>query len=287
LTLVAGYAPEARNRAVLELTGMLARSTGEDVVLCAVVPAPWPPSPARVDAEYRAYLEGLARDALDHGRERVPADLPVTTVVEHARSAPAGLQEVARRAGAHAIVAGAGRVALGSVSARLLHGAEVSVALAPHGFRARPDERVTRVTVAFGGADDGLVAAAAARAAEVGAKLRVAAFVVRPHPPYTAGVGREADEAMVREWIADVERAAWAALDRVGELPDVPHEVEVAVGRGESWEAALDDVEWRDGDVLVVGSSQSAPAARVFLGSRAARIVRASPVPVIVAPRGS
>jgi nucleotide-binding universal stress UspA family protein len=39
--------------------------------------------------------------------------------------------------------------------------------------------------------------------------------------------------------------------------------------------------------VLVVGSSSIGPIARVFLGSRASRIVRHSPVPVIVVPRGA
>ena len=59
------------------------------------------------------------------------------------------------------------------------------------------------------------------------------------------------------------------------------------VGRGENWEEALEDVEWADGDVLVVGSSSIGPVARVFLGSRAAKIVRHSPVPVVVVPRGA
>jgi nucleotide-binding universal stress UspA family protein len=57
------------------------------------------------------------------------------------------------------------------------------------------------------------------------------------------------------------------------------------VGHGASWEEAIDDVEWRDGDVLVVGSSTVAPPARVFLGSRVSRIIRHSPVPVLVVPR--
>jgi len=38
--------------------------------------------------------------------------------------------------------------------------------------------------------------------------------------------------------------------------------------------------------VLVVGSSSIGPVARVFLGSRATKIVRHSPVPVVVVPRG-
>ena len=41
------------------------------------------------------------------------------------------------------------------------------------------------------------------------------------------------------------------------------------------------------GDLLVVGSSRHGPLARVFLGSTATKIVRASPVPVVVVPRGS
>jgi nucleotide-binding universal stress UspA family protein len=37
--------------------------------------------------------------------------------------------------------------------------------------------------------------------------------------------------------------------------------------------------------VLVIGSSELGPAARVFLGSRATKIMRHSPVPVVVVPR--
>ena len=59
------------------------------------------------------------------------------------------------------------------------------------------------------------------------------------------------------------------------------------IGHGETWDEAVEDVEWADGDVLVVGSSSLGPIARVFLGSRAAKIVRHSPVPVVVVPRES
>jgi len=49
MSVLVGFAPDGRGRAVLHLAGMLARSAGEDLVVCAVVPAPWYPSPARVD----------------------------------------------------------------------------------------------------------------------------------------------------------------------------------------------------------------------------------------------
>ena len=61
-------------------------------------------------------------------------------------------------------------------------------------------------------------------------------------------------------------------------------EVETVLARGATWVEALDSVEWHSGDVLVVGSSSTHLLTQVFLGSSAAKIVRASPVPVVVVP---
>jgi nucleotide-binding universal stress UspA family protein len=107
------------------------------------------------------------------------------------------------------------------------------------------------------------VKAAAAAAATLRAPLRIASFAVPAHPPYAPD--------LIKRWAKELEAAA-------GQAP-------AAVDHKPSWEQAIDDVEWRDGDVLVVGSSSAAPPARVFLGSRASRIIRHSPVPVIVVPR--
>ena len=87
---------------------------------------------------------------------------------------------------------------------------------------------------------------------------------------------------MMEEWTREIQAAGQAALDTVRTLPSVPSGLESVVGRGESWAEAVEDVEWDDGDVLVVGSSALGPVARVFLGSRASKIVRHSPVPVVV-----
>jgi nucleotide-binding universal stress UspA family protein len=263
MTLVVGYAPDGRGVAVLHLAAMLARSAEEDVVVCAVVSSPWPPGRAQVESEYRRFLDGAARAALERALERLPGDVAAASLVHHARSAPAGLLEVAeRRAAAMIAIGTSGHPPIGSVTARLLHGSPVPVALAPHAFRSRPRARVERVTAAFGGSE-GLVDAAAAIAATLRAPLRIASFAVPTHGPFAAG--------LVERWVEEIEKAA-------GRAPAV-------VGRGTSWEEAIDDVEWRDGDVLVVGSSSAAPAARVFLGSRASRIIRHSPVPVLVVAR--
>ena len=292
MTLVAGVPLDGRSDVALQLAELLARSAGDEVALCTVVREPWPPSPARVDAEYRAELDDTAARVLEEASAQMPPDVPVRTVVHNARSTPAGLLEVAEREAATAIVVGSssagafGRVALGSVSGRLMHSSPVPVALPPRGYRCAPTDRVRRVTAAYGGTEDAdrLVVAAAEVASRVGASFRIASFAVRSRPALTSGVGTGPEAAMVKQWADEIETAGRAALDRVSHLPDVPDLLDAVVGYGQRWEDALEDVEWDDGDVLVVGSSSTRPVAQVFLGSNASKIVRNSPVPVVVVP---
>lgn len=293
MTIVVGVAPEHRGAEVLHLAATLARSAGEDVVLAAVVPAPWAPSPARIDGEYQSYLAAAADVALAEAQAGFPSDVTTSVVTRHARSAADGLLEVADEHGASLVVVGSssagtfGHVALGSVSDRLVHSSHLPVALAPRGYRATPDARVRRVTAAYGGsaAADDLVIAAARVAGRVGAGLRLASFAVRPRSPITAGIGSRGESPVVREWIDEVHSHATEVLADVQRLPVPPTLEESVVGWGESWPAAMDDVPWRVDDVLVVGSSSIGPIARVFIGSNATKIVRHSPVPVVVVPR--
>lgn len=62
---------------------------------------------------------------------------------------------------------------------------------------------------------------------------------------------------------------------------------ELVIGHGRDWAEALDDIDWRPGDLLVVGSSVSGPLSRVFVGSRATKIIRHTPVPIIALPRAA
>jgi nucleotide-binding universal stress UspA family protein len=295
VTMVVGVSPDRRGRPALDLAALLARSAEDDLVLCSIVPTPWPPSPAKVDAEYRAELERVATEALDAARARIPTDIAATILVHSARSVPSGLLEVAEEHDARVLVLGSssagvfGRVALGSVNSRLMHSSPVLLALPPRGYHCPPDARVTRLTAAYGGSEssDDLVVAAADVTTRLGATLRLASFAVRARPPYTSGAGTQAEHAMIDQWVEEVEAAGRAALDRVRDLAAVPSRLETVIGYGESWEEALEDVEWQDGEVLDVGSSAVGPVARVFLGSRASKIVRNSPVPVVVVPRAT
>jgi nucleotide-binding universal stress UspA family protein len=247
---------------------------------------------ARVDAEYHAELDAAGDRALETARANLPEGVAATFVRHRARSAPAGLLELAEQHEADTIVLGSssaglfGHVALGSVTDRLVHSSPVTLALAPRGFRTQPGGRVTRVTAAYGGtgADD-LVVAAGSMAARVGAALRIASFAVWTRPAYTTTLGTDPEDPLLEEWTASVRETAGKALAEVKELAQTPHELEAVIGHGASWDQALEDVGWQDGDVLVVGSSELGPIAQVFLGSRATKIVRHSPVPVVVVPR--
>src|SRR5215831_4679979 len=106
MTLIVGYRPDGRGDGALHLGAMLARSAGEDLVICCVIPAPWVPGPARVDAEYRVELDRAADQALEVAKDGLPSDVRATFVRYSARSAPVGLLEVAEQHDAHMIVLG-------------------------------------------------------------------------------------------------------------------------------------------------------------------------------------
>src|SRR6185312_4128995 len=290
MTLTVAYTPDERGKTALHLASMLARSLGDELVICSVIPSPWVPGMARIDEEYRKELDEIADHALKLARKSLPGDVSARFERHSARSAPTGLLEVAKQSDAYMIVVGTssagvfGHIGLGSVTNRLLHSSPVAIALAPRGFRSQPGAKVKRVTAAYDGsasAESLLLAAAL-----VGASLRIASFAVWSRPAYTTRLGTDTEDLVLQEWITDLEKSAHAALEQVEELAKVPRQLETVVGHGESWEEAVDDVGWDDDDVLVVGSSAVGPIAQVFLGSRGAKILRSSPVPVVVVPRG-
>jgi nucleotide-binding universal stress UspA family protein len=47
----------------------------------------------------------------------------------------------------------------------------------------------------------------------------------------------------------------------------------------------VNKLEWRDGDLIMVGSSRLGAPRRLFLGSTAAKMLRVLEVPMIVVPR--
>jgi nucleotide-binding universal stress UspA family protein len=93
---------------------------------------------------------------------------------------------------------------------------------------------------------------------------------------------------ILRRTQPDLQWRAQAVEAQRSVLAELPRElrVETAIGDGPDWKHALSSLPWEDGEVLVLGSSSRSAAVRALLGGDATRIVRSSPVPVIVIPRG-
>ncbi|MFG1793043.1 universal stress protein [Nocardia sp. NPDC049149] len=289
MTVIVGCPPEVSSTAAVHLAAMLARSARARLVVCAIVPVlprqgtePESVPPARIDA----------RATLESAQASMPADVEASYVVREARSISAAMLELVAEYDADLIVVGSsaagvfGHLALGSVTSRLLHAVQVPVALAPKEFRM-PDQRaVERVTAAYNGSvdQDWAVLAAAALAARLDATLRLAAFAVRIPPPYTTRLGTEGDAPVADEWVSEIEQAATVTQRRVAELPTTPRTVELSIGFGRTLTESLEDVGWETTDILTIGSNRIGPLSRILLGARGAKIVRHSPVPVIVFP---
>jgi nucleotide-binding universal stress UspA family protein len=291
MTILVGYPLKRRAKAVLSLAGMLSRTSGQDLLVCVVIPAPWMPGLSRADQGYRAYIDELVDTATAQAREDLPADVKAEFVTVAAKSAPNGLLEAAMQHEASVIVTGSsdsgqfGYISLSSVADRLLHSSHIPVAVAPRGFRAS-GSKIKRITLAFtGGSQSALMLKSArALAAEYGCELRLASFAVHLSPPETARF-RDEHSAVLAEWTDDIYAAAEKALAPSGQ--EQAPRPEIVIGHGRDWDEAFESIEWEPGEVLVIGSSETGPVARVFLGSRATKIVRHAPVPVIVVPRAA
>jgi len=120
----------------------------------------------------------------------------------------------------------------------------------------------------------------AALAAALGVPMRVITFAVRGRTMFPPEVGLHAEDSILASWAAQA-REMLAKLRSDG---TVGEDVELQVVTGNGWDQALDAAEWLDGELLAIGTSPQGAIARVFLGSKGTKIVRHSPVPVLVLP---
>ncbi len=287
-----GLSADRGGHDALALGRMLASTGDVTLTVCIVLPEVWGhPSLARVDAEYAAFLKQYAEDAISEAREFLGDGVRAEFMTKPAASATEGLVAVARETDAALVVLGSarhgpiGRFTVGSVTNEMLHSSPVPVVLTPRGLRPSSEARLRRVTCAFAGTTRSQTAfdAALQLSKRHGVPLRLATLVVRDRQMYPSQVGYDAERLVIEQWRAQAAEAQEKAL---AEIPgDVA--VEAGVFSGRDWEDALDSLPWEDGELLVVGSSRLGPVARVFLGSNSTKIIRSSPVPVLVIPRGA
>lgn len=284
---VVGYGPRQRGLDGLNLAATLARSSGATLDLVTVLPSAAPTfhrySP---DDAFNAEVEAQGREWLQDGLAHVPDDVHAEGLVQRADSITEGLLEAATdpdRGDAGLIVVGthhrvrSGRFGLGSLADALLHASAVPVALAPSSYESHPG--VTRITCAIGSrpGNEALLDAAIGLAAAWKVPLRLMSLVA---------VGEGGREDRREQWARVAQEHAGALADRAVQVLGVEATVTSVVGHGESFEDAIDGLDFADSEVVLIGSSRLAQPKRLFLGQSASKIARALEVPIIVWPRG-
>lgn len=292
MTIVVGYLAGKSGTAPLHLAVMTARTLGTDLSVATVVPKSWStPSPAKIDAEYAAWASRLAADSAAEAQQFFSgrADGVELSYRSHAnRSASGGLLEAVADSEAALLVLGSssngqlGQVVVGSTADRLLHSSPIPVAIAPRGYRGSRSTKLTRMTCAYPGTEEAIdtVARAAQLADQMKVPLRVVTFAVRGRTMYPPEVGLHAEDSILAAW----EEHARDMMGRLRTAGVIGEDVETLVVNGIGWDHALDAADWQDGELLALGTSPRAEIARVFLGSRGTKIMRHSPVPVLVFP---
>ncbi|WP_029115775.1 universal stress protein [Mycobacterium sp. URHB0044] len=292
MTVVVGYLAGKGGLGALHLGVEAAKTLRTSLAVVTVVPKPWTtPSPARIDAEYAHYADRLAADSAAQARQLIgalDAELEVGFHKYAHRSAPGGLLIAAEELKADALVLGSaadgklGQVVIGSTADRLLHSSPVPLAISPRGYRGSKTHGLTRITCAYPGTPESrhVVERVAALAARLEVPMRVITFAVRGRTMYPPEVGLHAEDSILESWAANA-REALAELKTGGLVGD---DVELQVVTGNGWDQALDAAEWIDGELLAIGTSPQGAIARVFLGSKGAKIIRHSPVPVLALP---
>jgi nucleotide-binding universal stress UspA family protein len=299
VSVVVGYRAGVVGLSGLHLAVRAARTLGTSLVVATVVPRPWlTPSLARVDAEYEQWADRLAADSAQEARRflRDQCDGIEVTYLDRAhRSVAGGLIEVVEEVGADVLVLGSlpsggrglgaqpagGGVVIGTTANWLLHASPVPVAISPRGYRAHTGG-LTRLTCAYAATPDSVdvVRRCSETAERFGLPMRVITFAVRGKTMYPPEVGLDVEDEISAAWASQA-REILASLKTDGVVGE---DVALHVVTGRSWTEALDKAEWQDGEILALGTRPRDEIRRVFLGSHSAKIIRESPVPVLVLP---
>lgn len=289
MTVVVGYRADKVGLSGLYLATSLARTLKTTLTVATIVPTTWPtPSLARVDAEFEHWAEHLAENSAREA-ERYLAPIVEGIEVDYRqlghRSVSGGLLEVVQEADGEILVVGSlpsgGRtqMVVGTTADWLRHSSPVPVAISAPGYHSHTG-RLTRLSCAYSATPQSVdvVRRCVEYAERLEIPLRVTSFAVRGRTMYPPDVGLDAEDAILDAWAVQA-REILEALKTDG---IVGEDVALQVITGHSWVEVLHKADWADGEILAVGSSPRGDFRRVFLGARSEKIVRHSPVPVMV-----
>jgi nucleotide-binding universal stress UspA family protein len=283
LTLIVGFDASAAAAAAVRCAMRLARTADADI-LAATVYEPAPRIAAKgASARATAGLDEAIREAAERTLSQLDAPDTVLRRIVPAASAAHGLHELAEQEEAALIAVGAthhgraGRVLMGSVGHRLLHGAPCPVLVVP----ADADERIGTIAVAYDGGEESKAALAMAAdlAGRLGARLRLVTAV----PPMGITDLGGALTTYELERITTEERRR--ALDTaITGLPEgLEADAQVVVGPAGP---AITAATFGEADLLVAGSRGYGPLRSVLVGSVSGHLADHASCPVLVVPRG-
>lgn len=280
--IVVGYDGSPQAHDALALGAAIAAATGDPLVLAG---AYGPQEVVRDEALDLRRAEVL--EQLGHAADSLPSD--ATFQVERravaGSSAAAALHELAEVEHPRALVLGSchrgavGRVLIGGVAERLLHGSPCPVAVAPRGLADRGPVELETLCVGFDGGAEGWTALqrAAQIAAGAGARVRVALAL----PPLVGTPAMPVFPAeIVEQRLKDAEIALYQAVNSVSRRV----EPEGRLLRGDPAQLLADESA-QGVDLLVVGSRGYGPLRRVLLGSVSTALMHSATCPVMVVPR--
>jgi nucleotide-binding universal stress UspA family protein len=281
--IVAGWDGTEGGRDAAALARILARARGATLVVAHSFYAPVRPYP--LPDEFLPEQEARAASELQQAAEAIGAGVAVETFRIPGQSPAHALHDFAEAHNAQLVVIGSthhgklGRIMLGSITDRFLHGAPCPVAIPPRGYAATAPDRLSVIAAAYDGSPeaDMAVRTAAALAHDSGATLRIIA-VVEPLTSHLVPAIPEITETQ-HEYI----EGQFARI--TGELPD-DLAVETRIRDGFAAEEIREEA--RAGvDLMVTGSRGYGPIRRVLLGSVSGAVVRDAPSPVLVVPRSA
>lgn len=286
MTVVVGYRAGQVGLSGLHLAVRAARTLGTSLTVATIVPKPWL-TPSR---DYDGWADRLAAESAEEAARfllDLAGGVDVAYVHRTHRSVAGGLIEMVEDAGGDLLVLGSlpsggrGQAVIGSTADWLLHASPVPVAISPREYRSHTGT-LTRLTCAYSatpGTVD-VVRRCLESAERFGVSTRVLTFAVRGRTMYPPKVGLDAEDAILDAWVAQ----AREVLDDLKTRHIAGDDVLLDVVAGHSWEEVLGKVSWVDGEILALGTSPRGDIRRVFLGSRSTKIIRNSPVPVLVLP---
>jgi nucleotide-binding universal stress UspA family protein len=291
VTVVVGYRAGEVGLSGLYLAVRAARTLGTSLTVATIVPKPWlTPSLGRVDAEYEHWADHLAAGSAREAARflhNLADGIEVTCVHRAHGSVSGGLIEVVEEVGGEVVVLGSlpsggrGQVVIGTTADWLLHASPVPVAISPRGYRSYTGG-LTRLSCAYSATPDSIyvVRGCFQTAERFGVPMRVITFAVRGKTMYPPEVGLDVEDSILEAWASQ----AREILENLKTEGIVRQDIVLEVVTGHSWREALDKADWQDGEILALGTRPRGEISRVFLGSRSAKIIRDSPVPVLVLP---